>query len=146
MIRFDSIITLNVFANVEAVDESRPAGGREKARQHRHGRGLSGSVVAEQGRDLALVHVEVDVIDGQFAFVVLFGQPFDLNSGPKSDRLLFDVLGVAGRPLGAGQRNILGGHGTAAPIVPLQRQTFSLCWRRTKFKFFVYTVSGKYHG
>ena len=55
--------------------------------------------MAQQGRDLTLVHVQVDVVDGQLLLVVLFGQALDLNASPQTDGLFLDVLGVPRRPL-----------------------------------------------
>jgi len=60
------MITLNVFANVETVDESRAGGGREQSGKDGHSRRFPCSVVSQKGRDLTLVHVQVDVVHCHF--------------------------------------------------------------------------------
>ena len=36
----------------------------QQASKHGNGRGFTGSVVAQQGKDLAVVHLEIDPVDG----------------------------------------------------------------------------------
>ena len=51
---------LHVSLDVEPVDPRLPAGGGEQPGQHGHRRRLAGSIVTQEGRDLALESVEGD--------------------------------------------------------------------------------------
>ena len=53
-----------VLGDVESVDESGSGGWGEETGEHGHGGGLAGSVVAQESRDLALVHVEIELVHG----------------------------------------------------------------------------------
>ena len=107
--------------DVESVNERCATCRREQSRQHGHGRRFARPVVAQQNRYLTSVHVEVDVVNGQFSLAVLFGQPFDLDASVESDRFLLDELDVARRRLGPGQGDIPSGRRTAAPVISLDQ-------------------------
>lgn len=64
----------------------------------------------------------VYLVDGQSVAVVGLGEALNLDAGLESDGLLFDELGVARRPLGAGQRHVLGRRRAAAPVLSLQHR------------------------
>ena len=49
--------------HVDAADEGAPAGGDHARREHAGGRGLARAVGPEQAEDLALVHLEVELVD-----------------------------------------------------------------------------------
>ena len=99
--------TLNVLEDVEAVNERCAPRRREQAGQHGHGRRFAGSVVSEQDRDLVIVHVQMDAVDGHSVFDVFLAQAANLNAGAQTDRFFFDGVGVAQRPLGAAGRGVL---------------------------------------
>ena len=111
--------TLNVFADVEPVDQGGSGCRRIESGQHGHGGGFSGSVVPQKGRYLALVHVQVNVVNGQFTFSVLFGQAFDLNPSAETNGLLFDEFLILDGSLGSRQSDVLRQCRTAAPVVLL---------------------------
>lgn len=51
----------------------------EEASQHRDGGRLTGTVVAEQDKNLIFVHFEIDPIDSLEAVLVLLEEVFDLQ-------------------------------------------------------------------
>mmetsp|Transcript_17012 Transcript_17012/g.52230 ORF Transcript_17012/g.52230 Transcript_17012/m.52230 type:complete len:369 (-) Transcript_17012:1307-2413(-) len=54
----------HLVADVLAVHESRTRRRGQHTREHVHGGGLAGAVVAQQRRDLSFVHLEAQVVDG----------------------------------------------------------------------------------
>jgi len=61
----------------------------------------------------------MDVIDGHSTLDVFLGQATNLNTGVEADWLFLDGVGVARRPLGAGDGGALGLSRTPEPIFSL---------------------------
>jgi hypothetical protein len=64
--------------DVEACHPGTPRTGRQIAAQNLHGGALAGAVGAQKAHNLALAHVERDILDG-CEVAVVFGESLDLD-------------------------------------------------------------------
>ena len=114
--------TLNVFANVETIDEGRATGRREQTGKHGHGRRFAGAVVSQQDGDLTVVHVGLDTVDcrSTLASDVLFGQSPDLNSSGQAHGLLFQIIAVVERRFSSVECRQVRCRRRPTPVIALQ--------------------------
>ena len=67
--------------DIDAVEPRAAAGRLDRGRQHAHGRGLAGPVLAEQAEDLARGDLEVKALDGLHAAGIGLSKPLDRDRG-----------------------------------------------------------------